>query len=138
VNYYLYHRSFRPRRPFRSAQLWCLSLHRLCYPYHILIMPPKIEGVNTEGLADPNIQPPDAQMLEQATIGSLRSGQHLDINGNVISKCNAVHDLSRRLLTAPKLIQTSQTQRDLAWSGRSTPSGRSRKPLTMATRGGAQ
>jgi len=30
-------------------------------------------------------QPGDAQMLEQATIGSLRSGQHLDINGNVIT-----------------------------------------------------
>jgi hypothetical protein len=53
-------------------------------------MPPKIDGVNTEGLADPTVQPPDAQMLEQATIGSLRSGQHLDLNGNPISKWNAM------------------------------------------------
>jgi hypothetical protein len=84
---YLYHRSFRLRRLFRFAQFRCLFLHHLYYPHHIFIMlPPKIEGVNTEGLADPTIQPKDAQMLEQATIGSLRSAQHLDINGNLISK----------------------------------------------------
>jgi hypothetical protein len=101
-------------------------------------MPPKIEGVNTEGLADPSIQPPDAQMLEQATIGSLRSGQHLDINGNLISKFNATRGHPRRVLTAFQPIQTFRTQRDLASSDRSTPSGRSKKLLTMATRGGAQ
>jgi hypothetical protein len=135
---YLYHRSFRLRRFFRSAHTRCLLLHHLYYPYHIIIMPPKIEGVNTEGLADPTVQPPDAQMLEQATIGSLRTGQHLDINGNLISKWNAVHDHSRRVLTTPKPTQTFPTQRDLAWSDHSTPSGRSRKLLTMAIRGGAQ
>lgn len=30
-------------------------------------------------------QPGDAQLLEQATLGSLRSGQHVDANGNVIT-----------------------------------------------------
>ena len=105
---------------------------------YITIMPPKLEGVNTEGLADPTVQPPDAQMLEQATIGSLRSGQHLDINGNLISKWNVVRNHLCRVLTTFKPIQISRTQHDLAWSARSTPSGPSRKPLTMATRGGAQ
>ena len=135
---YLYHRSFRLRRFFRSAHTRCLLLHHLYYPYHIIIMPPKIEGVNTEGLADPTVQPPDAQMLEQAIIGSLRSGQHLDINGNLISKWNVVRNHLCRVLTTFKPIQISRTQLDLAWSARSTPSGPSRKPLTMATRGGAQ
>lgn len=49
-------------------------------------MPPKFENANAAGLADPTVQPSDAQLLEQATLGSLRSGQHLDANGNVISK----------------------------------------------------
>jgi len=52
----------------------------------ILIMPPKFENVNADGLADPTVQPVDAQLLEQATLGSLRKGQHLDANGNVISR----------------------------------------------------
>ena len=63
-------------------------------------MPPKIDGVNTEGLADPTIQPTDAQMFEQATLGSLRSGQHLDINGNLISEFTAICKLCRRVLIA--------------------------------------
>jgi len=49
-------------------------------------MPPKFENVNADGLADPTVQPVDAQLLEQATLGSLRKGQHLDANGNVISR----------------------------------------------------
>lgn len=49
-------------------------------------MPPKLEGINAQGLADPTVQPPDAQLLEQATLGSLRSTQHFDANGNPISK----------------------------------------------------
>jgi hypothetical protein len=36
------------------------------------------------GLAD--APPPDAQLLEQATIESLRNVQHKDVNGNPISK----------------------------------------------------
>ena len=138
MNYLYHHRSFPSRTSLSLCPIRCLPLHHLYHPSHITVMPPKIEGVNTEGLADPTVQPPDAQMLEQATIGSLRSGQHLDINGNLISKWNVVRNHYCHVLTAFKPIQISQTQRDLAWSARSTPSGPSRKPLTMATRGGAQ
>lgn len=49
-------------------------------------MAPNLDGVNSQGLADPVVQPADAQLLEQTTIASLRSAQHLDINGNPISK----------------------------------------------------
>jgi hypothetical protein len=49
-------------------------------------MPPKLEGVDAQSIANPVVQPSDAQLLEQTTIGSLRSAQHLDINGNPISK----------------------------------------------------
>lgn len=59
-------------------------------------MPPKLEGVNAEGLADPSVEPKDAQLLEQTTIGSLRSAQHLDVNGNPISKsCDLGIDRTR-------------------------------------------
>ena len=61
-------------------------------------MPPKLDGVNTEGLADPVVQPSDAQLLEQTTIGSLRSTQHLDVNGNPISKFRGTL-LESRILT---------------------------------------
>lgn len=47
---------------------------------------PNLEGVTTQSLANPVVQPSDAQLLEQTTIASLRSTQHLDINGNPISK----------------------------------------------------
>ena len=47
---------------------------------------PNLEGVTTQSLANPVVQPADAQLLEQTTIASLRSTQHLDINGNPISK----------------------------------------------------
>ena len=49
-------------------------------------MAPNLEGVTTQSLANPVVQPSDAQLLEQTTIASLRSTQHLDINGNPISK----------------------------------------------------
>jgi hypothetical protein len=49
-------------------------------------MPPKLEGVDAQSIANPVVQPADAQLLEQTTIGSLRSAQHLDVNGNPISK----------------------------------------------------
>ena len=49
-------------------------------------MAPNLEGVTSQSLAEPVVQPSDAQLLEQTTIVSLRSTQHLDINGNPISK----------------------------------------------------
>jgi hypothetical protein len=49
-------------------------------------MAPNLEGVTSQSLADPVVQPSDAQLLEQTTIASLRSTQHLDIHGNPISK----------------------------------------------------
>lgn len=49
-------------------------------------MAPHLDGVNSQDLADPVVQPSDAQLLEQTTIASLRSTQHLDVNGNPISK----------------------------------------------------
>lgn len=66
-----------------SFDLLCLSIS---LALTLNIMPPKFENVNADGLADPTVQPVDAQLLEQATLGSLRKGQHLDANGNVISK----------------------------------------------------
>jgi hypothetical protein len=67
---------------FRLAQLRSLSLP----PYQPHIMAPNLEGVASQSLADPVVQPADAQLLEQTTIASLRGAQHLDINGNPISK----------------------------------------------------
>jgi hypothetical protein len=47
---------------------------------------PNLEGVTSQSLTNPVVQPADAQLLEQTTIASLRGAQHLDINGNPISK----------------------------------------------------
>ena len=60
-------------------------------------MSPNLEGVASQGIADPVVQPADAQLLEQTTIASLRSAQHLDINGNPISK---FHDTRLRSTNA--------------------------------------
>lgn len=71
-------------------------------------------------------QPGDAQLLEQATLGSLRKGQHLDANGNVITD----PDLSNP--TRPRLERPLDTIRSFE---KAIDSGYKRRNSMM--RGGA-
>lgn len=140
MTYLCYHPSPSRARPYLYLDaLNFVSVSARCFHHvTVFIMPPKLEAPNTQALADPNVQPPDAQLLEQATIGSLRSTQHLDINGNPISKVSRIVISPTLQLTTSQPTQISLTRHGLAWSARSIRSGRSRGPLTMATRGGIQ
>lgn len=69
--------------------------------------PPELQVANKQALADATAQPADAYLVEQATLESLREGQHKDVNGNVISKLflakSAAHAVADSQIADPDL-----------------------------------
>ncbi|KAM0709139.1 hypothetical protein Q7P35_003175 [Cladosporium inversicolor] len=83
-------------------------------------MAPNLEGVTTQSLANPVVQPSDAQLLEQTTIASLRGTQHLDINGNPITDPDLSNPTRPRMERPLDTIRSFEKAIDAGYKRRSS------------------
>ncbi|GAB7334209.1 hypothetical protein MBLNU13_g06264t2 [Cladosporium sp. NU13] len=83
-------------------------------------MAPNLEGVTSQSLANPVVQPSDAQLLEQTTIVSLRSTQHLDVNGNPITDPDLSNPTRPRLERPLDTIRSFERAIDAGYKRRSS------------------